>query len=154
MKHIHKDFFVSPIGLILIEATETMLVGISLAKEMPSVAPNAITQKAKEWLAAYFAKNLLPLPPLSAAPTKFSQLVREATLQIPFGKCKSYGEVAKAIGRPKAYRAVAQALKYNPFMIMVPCHRVIGKSGLGGYNGGIEIKRKLLEFEACELINF
>ena len=151
---IYTDYFVSPIGLLLIEATDSMLIEISLANEVQGAIPNAIIKRAKEWFEAYFAKTLLPLPPLIPAPTSFSQLVREATLQIPFGKCKSYSEIAKAIGRPKAYRAVAQALKYNPYMIMVPCHRVIGKSGLGGYNGGIEIKRKLLEFEGCGSINF
>ena len=150
---IYTDFFISPIGWLHIEATENMLIGISLTKEKQSVSSNAIIQKAKEWLEAYFAKRTAPLPPLAKAATPFRQRVYEVTLQVPFGECRSYKDIAIAIGQPKAYRAVAQALKRNPYMLMMPCHRIIASKGLGGYNGGIEIKKKLLEFEGCASIN-
>ena len=137
----------------MIEASSTCLVRVYKSEHTCTKNPNMITALTKEWFEAYFQKRVLPTPPLQPAKTTFSQKVREAVLEIPFGECKSYSEIAKAIGYPKAYRAVAQALKYNPYMIIVPCHRVISKKGIGGYNGGIEIKKKLLEFEGCESIN-
>ena len=147
------DFFASPIGTIVIEASDEAILALYLAEMPKEVRPNLLTKRAKEWLESYFAAAPLPLPPLAKASSDFAQKVREATLEIPFGKCATYGQIAERIGSPKAYRAVAQALKHNPFMIMVPCHRVIAKKGLGGYNGGIEIKKRLLEFEGCGSIN-
>lgn len=67
---------------------------------------------------------------------------------IPYGTTVSYGEVAKAVGNPKACRAVGMANNKNPIMIMIPCHRVIGANGkLVGYGGGLEIKEWLLSLE-------
>ena len=71
-------------------------------------------------------------------------------LRIPAGKTRSYAEVARRIGRPKAFRAVAQACGANPVPIVVPCHRVVASGGkLGGYTGGIEKKIRLLEAEGA-----
>ncbi|MBI4640219.1 MAG: methylated-DNA--[protein]-cysteine S-methyltransferase [Candidatus Tectomicrobia bacterium] len=71
---------------------------------------------------------------------------------IPYGAVMSYQGVAEALGRPKAVRAVAQALGWNPLAIVIPCHRVVGRSGeLTGYAGGVETKRKLLEIEGIPL---
>jgi len=82
--------------------------------------------------------------------TPFQKEVWQALLNIPYGKTKSYQEVAQLIGRPLAMRAVGQACKKNPIGIIVPCHRVIGKDGsLTGYSGKnhIDLKKKLLEHE-------
>ena len=80
--------------------------------------------------------------------TAFQQQVWEAARLIPCGETRSYGWVAKQIGKPSAARAVGQALGKNPFLVVVPCHRVIaGDGSLGGFGDGLEMKRKLLKLE-------
>jgi methylated-DNA-[protein]-cysteine S-methyltransferase len=80
--------------------------------------------------------------------TLFQKVVWEATRLIPYGETRSYGWVANQIGKPQAARAVGQALGKNPFLIIIPCHRVIsGDGGLGGFGGGLEMKQVLLELE-------
>ena len=72
----------------------------------------------------------------------------KALEQIPYGETVSYGDIARAIGRPKACRAVGMANHSNPISIIVPCHRVVGSNGkLTGYGGGLEVKKWLLEHE-------
>jgi methylated-DNA-[protein]-cysteine S-methyltransferase len=80
--------------------------------------------------------------------TAFQRQVWETTRLIPYGETRSYGWIANQIGKPLAARAVGQALGKNPFIIIVPCHRVIaGNGGLGGFGGGMEMKKALLELE-------
>ena len=80
--------------------------------------------------------------------TQFRKKVLNAVMDIPYGQTKSYGEIAKVIGHPKAMRAVGTANATNTLPILIPCHRVIAKNGgLGGYGGGLDIKIKLLELE-------
>ena len=80
--------------------------------------------------------------------TPFKQAVWEATRAIPYGETRSYEWIAQRIGRPNAARAVGQALRQNPFLIVVPCHRIIGKDGrLTGFSCGIDIKKRLIELE-------
>ena len=152
MRELFIDYFDTFIGRLEIVASAKELIRIDLA-QIQEKMPNRVTEQAKRWLEAYFAKRTAPLPPLAPATTPFRQKVYEATMQVPFGECRSYKDIAIAIGQPTAYRAVAQALKRNPYMLIVPCHRIIASKGLGGYNGGIEIKKKLLEFEGCASIN-
>lgn len=86
--------------------------------------------------------------PIDIRGTAFQQLVWKALRKIPAGSTRSYGEVARSIGRPNAMRAVARACGANPAALLVPCHRVIqGNGGLGGYHWGLERKRKLLASE-------
>lgn len=97
----------------------------------------------------YFSGRLqnfdLPLKPKG---TDFQKQVWKALLMIPYGETKSYGDIAKQIGKEKAVRAVGGANHVNPISIVIPCHRVIGKNGnLTGYGGGLEVKEKLLELE-------
>ncbi len=104
-----------------------------------------------EQLAEYFAKQRrnfdLPLDPIG---TDFQRLAWDALLTIPYGEMRSYGEQARAIGKPTAVRAVGAANGRNPLGIIVPCHRVIGASGkLTGYAGGLDRKRALLEHEGA-----
>lgn len=86
--------------------------------------------------------------------TPFQKRVWLATLGIPFGKTKTYQEIARAIGKPRAFRAVGQALGMNPVPIIVPCHRVIGSNGdLVGFGGGIKLKKlkkNLLSLESIK----
>jgi AraC family transcriptional regulator, regulatory protein of adaptative response / methylated-DNA-[protein]-cysteine methyltransferase len=86
--------------------------------------------------------------PLDVQGTAFQQLVWKALRRIPSGKTRSYSDIAKTIGRPKAVRAVASACASNPVALVVPCHRVVGKNGsLAGYRWGVKRKAALLESE-------
>ena len=81
--------------------------------------------------------------------TAFQGKVWEITRLIPFGETRSYSWVAEQIGKPRAVRAVGRALGRNPLPIVIPCHRVVAHhGGLGGYSGGIEMKKYLLHLEA------
>lgn len=79
--------------------------------------------------------------------TPFQRLVWSTMRQIPYGQTWTYGQLAAAIGKPKAVRAVGQACHRNPCAPVVPCHRVVASNGLGGYYGGIAMKQWLLDFE-------
>jgi AraC family transcriptional regulator of adaptative response/methylated-DNA-[protein]-cysteine methyltransferase len=87
--------------------------------------------------------------PLDIRATAFQRQVWEALRKIPYGRTRSYADVARAIGRPRATRAVAQACASNPAALVIPCHRVVKSDGeMGGYRWGIERKRALLAKEA------
>jgi methylated-DNA-[protein]-cysteine S-methyltransferase len=89
--------------------------------------------------------------PLDLRGTDFQKRCWQQLLSIPYGQTRSYAEIARAVGRPGAFRAVGQANHRNPLAISVPCHRVITSSGgLGGYGGGLDTKRKLLRLEGVE----
>jgi methylated-DNA-[protein]-cysteine S-methyltransferase len=86
--------------------------------------------------------------PLNATGTSFQRSVWSALSTIPYGELRSYGEIARAIGRPRAVRAVGAANGRNPLPIVVPCHRVVGADGsLTGFAGGLELKKVLLKHE-------
>jgi len=101
-------------------------------------------------LAEYIAgHSKMPTPPMDIRGTPFQFLVWEQLREIPAGQTRSYSEIARRIGRPRAVRAVGTANGANPVSIIIPCHRAIRASGhLGGYRWGLERKRKLLEMEA------
>jgi methylated-DNA-[protein]-cysteine S-methyltransferase len=104
---------------------------------------------ARQQLAEYFAGErrafALPLAPLG---TDFERRVWQELAVIPYGETRSYAEVAAAIGRPAACRAVGRANGSNPIAVVIPCHRVIGSDGsLTGYGGGLPLKRFLLDLE-------
>lgn len=87
--------------------------------------------------------------PLSLAGTEFQLRVLDELQRIPYGETTSYGDIAARIGKPKAMRAVGAANGRNPIPIIVPCHRVIGRSGdLTGFGGGLDAKQALLQLEA------
>jgi O-6-methylguanine DNA methyltransferase len=82
--------------------------------------------------------------------TDFQLSCWRALLAIPYGETRSYADIARAVGRPKGFRAVGMANNRNPLAIVVPCHRVIASDGtLCGYGGGLDVKRKLLELEGA-----
>jgi methylated-DNA-[protein]-cysteine S-methyltransferase len=117
------------------------------ARLIPGQAPAAVRQA----LTAYFAGTLgaLDALPVRTAGTAFQAAVWAALRAIPAGETRSYGQLAAAIGRPAAVRAVGLANGSNPVGVIVPCHRVIGANGtLTGYAGGLERKRWLLAHEA------
>ena len=84
---------------------------------------------------------------LNITGTKFEKDVYSALLKIPYGEVRTYKEIAESINHPKAYRAVGNANSKNKIPIIVPCHRVVSNSGIGGYTGGISIKTSLLKIE-------
>jgi methylated-DNA-[protein]-cysteine S-methyltransferase len=111
--------------------------------------PEAILVRAIQNLEEYFSgKTKRFSVPLDLRGTPFQRAVWSALLEIPYGETRSYGQVAKRIGKPNAARAVGMACHRNPIGIIIPCHRVIGASGdLTGYAGGLEMKRRLLALE-------
>jgi methylated-DNA-[protein]-cysteine S-methyltransferase len=110
--------------------------------------------EAAERVRAYFAGDVHALEAIEVAPegTPFQREVWAVLQTIPVGETRSYAEVARAIGRPRAVRAVARANATNPIALVIPCHRVIGSDGtLTGYAGGLGRKRWLLAHEASHL---
>lgn len=94
----------------------------------------------------------LPIDWKSLEGTDFQKKVWRKMHKIPYGKVKSYGEIAKSIESPKAARAVGSACGKNPVLLAIPCHRVVGTNGLGGFSGGgLPVKRKLHKLEGIEL---
>jgi O-6-methylguanine DNA methyltransferase len=120
---------------------------------LPEMAPEKVEKERKE-LAEYFEgkRQHFDVPIDLRWGTPFQKRVLEAASRIPFGECECYGDIARAVGRPQAQRAVGNALGKNPVAIVIPCHRVVATSGgLGGYTGGLDIKRTLMEIEGIEL---
>jgi methylated-DNA-[protein]-cysteine S-methyltransferase len=155
----YHTFISSPLGDILLTTDDHGLTGINFqdgtgAKKPPkgSVNSTAPFEEAKRQIGAYFRGELKSFDlSLSPAGTPFQRSVWKALCEIPYGKTISYGELAKRIGKPTAYRAVGAANGRNPLPIVVPCHRVIGSDGrLTGYNGGIYLKEYLLKLEKSQ----
>ena len=111
---------------------------------------NAILQRVEAEIEAYFAGDLREFSiPLLAPGTEFQRTVWNELQRIPFGETRSYADVARAIGRPSAVRAVARANGDNRMAIFIPCHRVVGSDGrLTGYGGGLWRKQHLLDLES------
>jgi methylated-DNA-[protein]-cysteine S-methyltransferase len=147
-------FLTSPLGTLRLVARADELVGIYLPDQAAPAADEReapVLVEAASQLREYIAGERRAFD-LSLAPegTAFQRLVWRALLAIPYGETRSYGEIARAIGRPAASRAVGAANGRNPLSIVVPCHRVVGASGeLTGYAGGIAAKQWLLAHEAA-----
>lgn len=130
-----------------LEAAERRHAGADSDPEHP------VLREAVRQLDAYFAGELQAFDlPLAPRGTEFQQRVWKALQGIPFGSTCSYGDVAREVGRAGGARAVGQANRNNPLGVVVPCHRVIAADGsLGGYAGGLDRKRRLLELEGVRL---
>jgi len=112
------------------------------------VAPLAHSELAEKIIAYLGGKGPCPQVELDVANlTDFQKEIYAIVREIPRGRTRTYGEVAALSGRPKAARAVGRAMASNPFVVLVPCHRVIACLGLGGFSGGLEFKEKLLALE-------
>ena len=91
------------------------------------------------------------LEPIFLTGSEFEKNVWKAASRIPFGKTSSYREIAEICGRPRAYRAVGNAMGKNPVLLLVPCHRIIKSSGsLGGFSAGLDLKKRLLDLESVQ----
>ena len=145
--------FETPFGPMALEG-ETALTRLWLPGTLPDLCGKGeetpLLRAAREALMAYFAGERRDFDlPLDPAGTDFQRAVWEALRAIPYGGTRTYGEIAAAVGRPKAVRAVGQANHVNPLPIFIPCHRVVGKGGaLTGYAGGLDLKRALLALES------
>ena len=144
----------SPIGELLLFARGDALVWLHLP-ESASAPPDGVEReapvlaRAEAQLVEYFRGERLVFDlPLAMEGTAFQRRVWDELMAIPYAATWSYGELARAIGRPSASRAVGAANGRNPIAIIVPCHRVIGADGsLVGFGGGLDRKQTLLELE-------
>lgn len=139
----------SPLGFLTLTEENGAITALSFGGLRETAPETPLLQEAQRQLNAYFSGTrrvfTLPLAPVG---TPFQIAVWQALCAIPYGETRSYGEIAAAIGRPKACRAVGMANHQNPIAILIPCHRVVGKNGkLTGYAGGLERKRILLALE-------
>lgn len=118
----------------------------------PRPGAHGILDQAIRELELYFQGRLTEFAvPVSLTGTPFQLDVWRAMLAVPYGKTATYGELAAAIGRPTAFRAVGMACHANPVPILLPCHRIVGKDGaLTGYASGLDFKRHLLALEASQ----
>ena len=155
--------FSSIIGWIHIVADNNSLRAITfdcnwevVSKTQGDIKPehNLITEQTQSQLQEYFAGERTKFDlPITFSGTEFQQQTWQALLTIPYGETRSYSEQAHLIGNPKAVRAVGRTNGLNPIPIVVPCHRVIGKSGkLTGYAGGLNIKKFLLQLESNKVL--
>ncbi|MGZ7456941.1 methylated-DNA--[protein]-cysteine S-methyltransferase [Pseudomonas sp. Ma2-10] len=151
----------SPVGELKLVANGSRLAAILWENDNPErvrlgpmrEAPDSpILMRTAQQLREYFAgtRKRFDLE-LDFAGTAFQKKVWAALLTIAFGETRSYSEIARQIGNPRAVRAVGAANGKNPISIVAPCHRVIGASGkLTGFAGGLEVKEQLLTLEGCE----
>lgn len=140
----------SPVGDIRLEYEDGAVTALKNAgADVKADAPNELTELVFRQLDEYFVGTRRTFDfPYRLHGTPFQQKVWAALRDIPYGETRSYKDIAEAIGRPKAFRAVGMANHANPIFIVIPCHRVIGASGsLVGYGGGLEMKKALLELE-------
>ncbi|MET8410311.1 methylated-DNA--[protein]-cysteine S-methyltransferase [Streptomyces sp. NPDC005195] len=146
----------SPYGPLTLVADDGLLCGLYMVgqrhrppEEDFGERDDTLLAEPKRQLAAYFAGDLKEFDlPMRLAGTPFQRSVWDQLTRIPYGEIRSYGELADALGNPKASRAVGLANGRNPVGIIVPCHRVVGADGsLTGYGGGLDRKRSLLDFE-------
>ena len=150
----------TPVGPVTLVADEAAVVGVYFAEhkrrpELGSVpqddasSANGVLNTAAVAFADYFDGKATGVDlPATASGTVFQRGGWAALRDIPAGETRTYAQIADAIGRPTAVRAVAQAIGANPLSIAVPCHRVVGSDGsITGYAGGVERKRWLLDHE-------
>jgi len=171
MESLHTINIDSPIGPLFLAASAQGLVALEFDSRLPgqqSIRPNPLDLR-KEKGALKFEDSPRQMQPyvseleeyfagkrreftfgLDLRGTDFQLACWRALLAIPYGETRTYADIARAVGKPKAFRAVGMANNRNPIVIVVPCHRVIASDGtLRGYGGGLDVKRKLLELEGA-----
>jgi methylated-DNA-[protein]-cysteine S-methyltransferase len=142
----------TPVGALFLTASPRGLVRVAFAEPPDGALPSddhPILARAAEALDAWFAGTRTALDlPLDVAGTPFQERVRAVLRAVPFGETRTYGQIAAAVGKPTALRAVGACNSRNPLLIVIPCHRVIGASGgVIGWSGGTDAKRWLLAHE-------
>ena len=171
MEILHTTNIDSPIGPLFLAASSQGLVALEFDARLPgqqSIRPNPrdlreekkgfqfepssrVMQPYLSELEEYFAGKRREFTfPIDLRGTDFQLACWRALLAIPYGETRTYADIARAVGKPNAFRAVGMANNRNPIAIVVPCHRVIASDGsLCGYGGGLDLKRKLLELEGA-----
>ena len=143
----------SPVGPVTIAERDGAITHVLFGECEETGKRTALLAEAERQLNEYFAgaRRAFDLP-LRPEGTPFQRDVWNALRQIPYGETRSYAEIARAVNRPKAFRAVGMANHNNPISIIIPCHRVIGADGsMTGYGGGLDKKRVLLRLEGIEI---
>jgi methylated-DNA-[protein]-cysteine S-methyltransferase len=138
-----------------IKVTDGVITSVEFVEEArEEERPGSVVEEAIRQLSAYFEGTRRDFDlPISPQGTEFQQLVWQHLLHIPYGQIISYQDLAKAIGKPEAIRAVGAANGQNPISVVVPCHRVLGSDGsLTGYGGGLWRKEWLLKHEGALLL--
>jgi methylated-DNA-[protein]-cysteine S-methyltransferase len=141
------------VGRLTLESDGDVLIGIWLPNKTSKTrgggddAPPVLKETATQ-LEEYLAGERTEFDvPMELDGTDFQRSVWQELRRIPYGETISYGELARRVGRPNGPRAVGQANGRNPIPIIVPCHRVLASNGIGGYGGGLTLKRALLAVE-------
>jgi methylated-DNA-[protein]-cysteine S-methyltransferase len=157
METLYYSTFPSVVGPLTVVASGSCVVRVEFGDALPRFgrqvqlhpsvdAVSACNDQLQEYFAGRRTRFTLEL---DLRGTEFQQSCWRALLQIPYGETRSYSDIARAIGRPQAVRAVGMANHDNPIAIIVPCHRVVGANGsLTGYGGGLDVKRRLLDLES------
>lgn len=162
---IDYSFAECPFGKILVASTAKGICSIALANDEVQAVRNLAGEfpgstliyeckESHEKLKTAFSGDLSEIEKikLHLKGTKFQLAVWNALLEVPFGKLCSYGDIAKKIGHPKAFRAVGTAVGKNPAFFVVPCHRIIKSSGeIGHYYWGTDIKKQIIDWEASRM---
>lgn len=147
---MHYDYLKTDIGLIEIIEESGKIVKIHVVENKEyQESNNELLLKAKQELKEYFlgVRKSFDIK-IKLIGTEFQRKVWSELFKIPYGETVSYLDIASRVGNKKAVRAVGGAIHHNPLLIMIPCHRVIGKNGgLTGFACGIEVKEKLLNLE-------
>lgn len=150
----------SPVGALVLGASSKGLIWLGFHNELPTKLAGQVVQwressegsaQPRRQLEEYFAgKRREFTAPLDLRGTDFQRKCWAELLRIPYGETRTYGEIARAVGSPRGFRAVGQANHHNPVAIVVPCHRVLaGGKELGGYGGGLPTKAFLLRLEGA-----
>ncbi|MCW1360132.1 methylated-DNA--[protein]-cysteine S-methyltransferase [Campylobacter sp. US33a] len=143
-----KIYYSTPFCYLSLQSDGKTLIQLDFCDDKGEEKSCEILLQACKELDLYFLGKLKKFSiPLRVQGSKFEQKVYQALMQIPYGKTATYKEIAQNINHPKAFRAVGNANSKNQLPIFIPCHRVVASNGIGGYNGGIKIKKFLMELE-------
>jgi methylated-DNA-[protein]-cysteine S-methyltransferase len=154
---LYQTWFTSPAGVIVLSACESYLRTLDIRKNEPQGIQrqkNSVLEAARIQLEEYWKQQREEFDlPLAPAGTEFQRLVWGGLMKIPFGETATYGDLAQLIGKPGGQRAVGGALNRNPIPLIIPCHRILASNGLGGFGGGLPLKRALLRQEKASFID-
>ncbi|MEM1179354.1 MAG: methylated-DNA--[protein]-cysteine S-methyltransferase [Acidobacteriota bacterium] len=145
--------FDSPVGPLRVQATDSHVVQIKLnappLADGGDGASHRLCERAREEVMAFLDGELREFTvPFRLIGPKFLCKAMTALLDVGYGETITYGQLARRLDEPNASRAIGAACGANPLPLIVPCHRVVAAEGLGGFGGGLEMKRWLLELEA------
>ena len=146
----------SPIGPLMLRSDGASLTGLSPALTGTVRDDLPLFREVRDWLDAYFRGDRPDPRDLPMAPpgTEFQMAVWAELLTVPYGESRTYGHIARALGRPRGAQAVGQAVGRNPIGIIIPCHRILGaRNQLTGFAWGLEKKKWLLCHEGVDFID-